>query len=350
MCEKKNRPMKRKFFKISKYALLLLLLIFLITVFYPRSYNVPHFQTRIGTQHWSLSTGSKIGYTLIAGKGNKKQFPIIYLHGGPGGHITDKDIQSLTPFSDSGYNIYLYDQAGSGESARLKDIENYTVDRHIEDLKEIIKNIDAEKVILIGQSWGAIFAALFSADNPNKIEKIIFTSPGPIYPVSKKSLTTKIPDSIQLRNPFFTNAMGNKKANNIRTKAMKYLATKFGMKLASNKEADEFETYLDYELNKSTVCDTSKTPGPEAGSGYYAGIMTYNSLLKVQDPRPKLIQLKFSVLILKGECDNQKWGFTNEYKELFQNSELVIIPGAGHFISVEKPELYLKVIQQFLNK
>jgi pimeloyl-ACP methyl ester carboxylesterase len=35
---------------------------------------------------------------------------------------------------------------------------------------------------------------------------------------------------------------------------------------------------------------------------------------------------------MKGECDNQKWGFTNEYLELFKNSELKIIPGAGHFI------------------
>ena len=53
---------------------------------------------------------------------------------------------------------------------------------------------------------------------------------------------------------------------------------------------------------------------------------------------------------MKGECDNQKWGFTNEYKELFQNSELVIIPNAGHFISVEQPELYSKTMQHFLNK
>lgn len=342
--------MKRNFFKISKYAVLLLLLFFLITVFYPRTYNVPHFQTRIGTQYWNLPTGSKIGYTLIAGKGNKKPFPIIYLHGGPGGHITDRDIQNLTPLSDIGHTIYLYDQTGSGESGRLKDIENYTVDRHVEDLKEIIKQIGAEKVILLGQSWGAILAGLFSADYPDRIEKIIFTSPGPIYPVRKGLANVKTPDSIQLKSPFFTNAMGNKKANNIRTKSMKWFATKFGMKLATDKEADEFETYLDYEVNKSTVCDTSKIPGQDAGSGYYANVMTYTSLLKIPDPRPKLKQIAIPVLIIKGECDNQKWGFTNEYKEIFQKSELAIIPGAGHFISVEQPELYIKTIQQFLYK
>jgi proline iminopeptidase len=342
--------MNKKTVRIIKYTLLSGVLVFIFTVFYPRSYDVPEFKTRVGTQYWQLSTGSQIGYTIIAGKGEKKETPIIYLHGGPGGYISNRDIQALTPIADSGYNVYLYDQTGSGESERLKDIDNYTVARHIEDLDEIIKKIGAKKVILIGQSWGAILAALYIADNPDKIEKIIFTSPGPIYPVRKELANNKVPDSIHLRNPFFTNAMGNKKVNNIRTKTMKWFATSFGMKLASNKEADEFETLLDYELNRSTVCDTSKIPGANAGGGYYASIMTYNSLLKIQDPRPKLKELKTPVLIMKGECDNQKWGFTNEYKEVFQNSELVIVPAAGHFISEEQPGLYIKTIQQFLIK
>ena len=342
--------MKINIWKIVKYVLLFCVLIFVFTVFYPRNYNVPRFQKREGTQYWNLATGSKIGYIFIPGKGDNKLFPVIFLHGGPGGHITDLDIQTLAPLSDSGYDIYLYNQIGSGESGRLTDIEEYTVARHIEDLKEIIKTLGKQKAILAGQSWGAIFAVLFAADNPDMIEKIMFTSPGPIYPVHKELANSKSPDSIHLRNPFFTNAIGNKKANNIRTKAMKFFAMKFGIKLASDKEADDFETYLDFELNKSTVCDTSKILKADAGSGFYSSIMTYNSLQKAQDPRPKLKQLKIPVLVMKGECDNQKWGFTNEYKELFQNSELVIVPNAGHFISVEQPEIYSKTMQHFLNK
>ncbi len=42
--------------------------------------------------------------------------------------------------------------------------------------------------------------------------------------------------------------------------------------------------------------------------------------------------------------------FTNEYFELFKDSELKIIPNAGLFISVEKPQLYIKTILDFLNK
>lgn len=101
--------------------------------------------------------------------------------------------------------------------------------------------------------------------------------------------------------------------------------------MATDKEADNFETYLNYEVNKSTVCDTSKILQAEAGGGFYAEAMTFKSLMKVQDPRPKIKNLKIPILVMKGQCDNQKWGFINEYLELFPNHQLTIIPDAGTF-------------------
>ncbi len=328
--------MKSHIFRFIMYALLLCIVVFLFNIFFPRSYNVPKLQKRAGTQFWNLLTGSKIAYTLVSAKGEKKPYAIIYLHGGPGGHVTDRDIEMLSPLSDDGYDVYLYDQIGSGQSDRLENINEYTVERHVKDLEEIITKTGLEKVILIGQSWGAILAVLFTANNPGKVEKIIFTSPGPVFPVRRELANLKAPDSFHLRNPVFTNAQGNEKANNIRTKAMKIFATVFGKRLATDKEADDFETYLNYEVNKSTVCDTSKLLQAKAGCGFYAEVMTFKSLIKVQDPRLKIRNSKIQVLVIKGQCDNQKWSFTNEYLELFPNHQLTIIPNAGHFISVEQ--------------
>src|SRR5580765_2788289 len=126
--------MAKKVFKFIGYSLLICLLIFSFEIFYPGNYNVPAFQTRINTKYWNLPGGSRIGYTLIAARGQKKLFPIIYLHGGPGGHITNYDIQIFTSFADSGYDVYLYDQIGGGQSERLTDIRTYTVKRHLQDL------------------------------------------------------------------------------------------------------------------------------------------------------------------------------------------------------------------------
>ena len=146
----------------------------MLAVFIPRSYDVPQLNKRKSTQYWDLQTGSKIAYTLVSAKGIKKPYPIIYLHGGPGGFISDRNIEMLAPLSEDGFDIYLYDQIGSGQSERLVNINEYTADRHKKDLEELIKKIGSEKVILIGQSWGAILATLFIADNPDKVDKVMF--------------------------------------------------------------------------------------------------------------------------------------------------------------------------------
>ena len=336
--------------KIIKYSLWLILVVLSLVLLVPRTYHVPQMNERAGTLYWELPTGSRIAYTLISATGIKKPYPIIFLQGGPGGPIYDRNIKMLYPLSKEGYDVYLYDQIGSGFSDRLKNINDYTAYRHKRDLEEIIKKIGADKVILIGQSWGAILATLFIADNPQLVEKAIFTGPGPIQPQNNQLSHVIPPDSFHLKNPVFTNAEANRKAYNFRTIFARFLAIKFGIKLCSDKEADNFETYLTNETNKSTVCDISKAPKAEGGNGFYSHIMTVESLRKIKDPRPKLKDCKIPVLIMKGQCDNQKWGFTSEYLELFQNHKLVIIQNAGHSIYLEQPELYIKTIQDFLSK
>jgi proline iminopeptidase len=346
--------MKKKIFRFLKYGIGLLVAVLLFKIFAPKHYNTPPVQKRTSTKFMNLSTGSRIGYTLLTGKGIKKPYPIIYLHGGPGGRISNTSIEILSNLTDNGYDVYLYDQIGSGESDRLNDISEYTVDRHIQDLKDIIKNLGAERVILIGQSWGCAIATYFVSAYPEKIEKIIFTNPGPIYPYPSALATVKAPDSLQLKAPVFTNAQGNAKVKNLRTWAMNYCAIILNIKLASDSEADAFSTFASYEINKSCVFDTSKIVKiPEVTSipsqnGYYAGIMTFQNLMEVKDPRPKLKDLNTPILVLKSQYDNQKWGFTHEYLTVFKNHQLKVVPNAGHIMEIEQPDLYLKYIQEFL--
>ena len=342
--------MRTNIFRYIRYALLLTLVAYLLAVIIPRSYDVPQMHKRNGTQYWDLQTGSTIAYTLVPAKGPKKPFPIIYLQGGPGGFISNRNIEMLSPLSEDGYDIYLYDQIGSGLSDRLPNIKDYTADRHKIDLEEIIQKIDATKVILIGQSWGASLAALFIADNPQKVERVVFTGPGSILPMREELISAIPPDSLNLRKPPYSNVEANDKSANIRMEVVSFWANAFGHKLASDKEADDFQTYRNHELNKATVCDTSNALKAEGGGGFYAQVMTAGSFNEIKDPRPRLIGSKIPVLIMKGQCDNQPWGFAKEYLELFPNHTLKIVPNAGHSISVEQPELYLKIIREFLNQ
>ena len=131
---------------------------------------------------------------------------------------------------------------------------------------------------------------------------------------------------------------------------MEFWAKTFGLKLASDREADEFATFLSGELNKSIVCDPDKAPAASGGGGYYVQVMTVQSFDQIQDPRPKLRLAPYPVLVLKGQCDNQKWGFTKEYVDVFPHSQLVVVPDAGHAILVEQPELYIQALREFLSQ
>jgi proline iminopeptidase len=329
---------------ISIFGLGLLALL----IFNPRKYDVLPFEERPNTEYWKLPTGSVIGYQKIEGDSSETKAPIIYLHGGPGGMITDRTIELLRPLSKTGHDLYLYDQIGSGHSERLDHIEEYSVQRHKNDLAAIVNNLKAEKVILLGQSWGAMLAMEYVADHPEKIEKLVFTGPGPILPIQAGLARVKAPDSLQLQRPKFSNREGNKKANNLRSKFIRFCALRFGKKLSSDQEADLFFTYLNNELSKSTQCDPKDIPASKGGRGYYSHIMTVKSFREVKDQRSKLQGLAIPTLLIKGQCDNQPWGVGEEYLKLFPEAELEIIEGAGHIIEIEHQEELLEIITAFL--
>lgn len=346
------RSSTRMIFGGMRIAVILGIVAVLFAVLWPRSYGSRPRHRRDGTRYWDLSTGSRIAYTFIPGKGVRKPYPIIYLQGGPGGTIDDSLIRVMTPLAEDGYDIYLYDQIGSGWSERLAHIREYTADRHKRDLEAIVKTIGASRVILIGQSWGAILATLFAADDPGFVAGMILTGPGPIQPIRRELAALAPPDSLHLHHPYYSNREGNDLANNIRTRAMSLLATTFGWKLASDKEADDFAGYLNSLVNRSTVYDTSRIGHRPYydGAGYYSMVMTVHSFRDVRDPRPKLRNSPIPVLVMKGQYDNQEWGFAHEYLELFPRHRLVVFPDAGHCIFCEEKEGYLAAVRAFLKE
>ena len=336
---------------VRQYIKLSLLLVFVVITwvfFIPRSYNVQAFEERKGTEYLELNTGSKIGFMKIESTSEDTNSPIIYLHGGPGGMIKDEIIEALKPLSKLGHDLYFYDQIGSGHSARLYDIQDYTVDRHVADLKEIIEKTGSEKVIIIAHSWGCMLAIKFIQDQPESAERIILEGPGPILPVNKALISEVPADSLNLKKPEFTNEEGNRKAYNLRSRLILKWAYLFNNKLASDTEVDDFFTYLNEELSKSTFCKASQTKKYKGGSGYYSHIMTVKSFNEVEDKRARLRNIQIPVLILRGQCDNQKWGFAKEYLDLLPNSHLVVVENAGHDLVNGNKDKYFKLVSNFI--
>ncbi|MCB0523862.1 MAG: alpha/beta fold hydrolase [Saprospiraceae bacterium] len=335
--------------QLIKWAFIVLIMVLAGLCFIPGTYVVLPFKERVNTQYWELSTGSRIGYTKIEGAVEEKRNPVIYLHGGPGGMIKDKAIEALKPLASLGFELYFYDQIGSGHSKRLDNIAEYSVVRHLLDLEEIIKTIGAEKVILIAHSWGTMLAMQYAQKHPDKLEKMVFDGPGPLLPINRSLINDVPPDSLHLREPAFSNKDGNNKAYNLRSKLILKWAYLFHKKLASDKESDNFFTHLNEALSRSTSCDGQETSRFEGGGGYYAHIMTLKSFDAVPDEKELIKNIQIPVLIIRGQCDNQKWGFTKEYLDLLPNAKLAILENSGHELLDDHKEQYIQLVREFLD-
>jgi proline iminopeptidase len=334
--------------RVIIWGLLIAVVVVSFILFFPRTYAVQPFEVRKGTRYWELNTGSKIGYTKIESRLKEKKNPIIYLHGGPGGKVSDQVIITLEPLSSSGHDLYFYDQIGSGHSKRLENIAEYSVSRHKNDLEEIIGEIGAEKVIIIGHSWGSMLATQYLQDHPGRVEKLILTGPGPILPIDRSLMKVLPPEHLKLKAPEYSNKKGNQKAYNLRSRLILKWAYLFKTKLATDKEADDFFTFLNEELNKSTNCKMEEAEEYEGGGGYYAHIMTVKSFSEVENKKGQMREIQTPALIIRGQCDNQKWGFTKEYLNLLPNSRVEIVEHSGHDLIRGNKEKYFELISEFL--
>jgi proline iminopeptidase len=305
-------------------------------------------------QYWDLSTGSHIAYRKIPTLQPSHKAPVIFLHGGPGaGFVALEPVaDAVSPLAREGYDVYIYDQIGGGLSARLPDIREYSLARHMTDLDCIRKQIKAEKIILIGESFGARLAVNYMAHYPGKVEKCILVSPGEIKPrewenkhrgwprdrVSQEKLQMMKSD---LRPHFF---------RYILLELLVDINPGAGYNLVSHQEADAFFNKIFSFLVDGFVCNPANLPEEIP---IYFGFWAYTMMeedLKVQDTNldPLLKASNVPVLIIKGECDYIVWEVTIQYKTVFPNSTLLYFKGAGHMPYLEQPDLFSDAVSAFL--
>lgn len=110
--------------------------------------------------------------------GNSDSTMLVMLHGGPGGDY--RSLLKNKAFAEEGYFVVFYDQRGSGLSQR-HDASAFTTQMFIDDLHAVIKHYrksSAQKVVLVGHSWGAMLATGYVNQNPNEIAGMVLTEPG----------------------------------------------------------------------------------------------------------------------------------------------------------------------------
>jgi pimeloyl-ACP methyl ester carboxylesterase len=94
---------------------------------------------------------------------------VLFTHGGPGSPIAPLAYARGLDLRDA-VTLVLWDQRGTGMSARSVDVETITVDRLVADTNAMAEHVigltDVERVVMLGHSWGSYLGVLAVAQRP----------------------------------------------------------------------------------------------------------------------------------------------------------------------------------------
>lgn len=272
--------------------------------------NSPNFATEL--KNGFMKIGNDKIYYEESGEGDV----VILVHGGDcDRRMWDEQFNYLS----MSYRVIRYDARGFGKSD--KPSEEYSA---YDDLSFLIDSLNLKDVILIGQSLGASTIAEYYIQYPQKVKKMILSSPGFQNWTYKKSDLDKL------------------------IEFSKIIQTEGSLAAVEKMFSNE-------EFWKPTV------PSKEYVSvrDYFRTIVTENkdmfttnwSLKKILEPSSleRLNEINVPCLIIYADQDI---GYVEDISiylsKNIENSRIVKITNGGHMINMEQPEKYNKVIGEFI--
>lgn len=123
------------------------------------------------------SHGAEIYYHTYGAEDGQ---PVLILNGGPG--ISSEHFESLARQVGAlgvGYRTILFDQRGTGRSPLdVVDSSTVNVARMVEDIEALREHLGIAEWVVMGHSWGGMYAMLYTIRHPQRVRGLILSSSG----------------------------------------------------------------------------------------------------------------------------------------------------------------------------
>ena len=116
-----------------------------------------------------LQTGS-VHSVYVEQSGNPQGIPVIFLHGGP---CSGTKPGHRCFFNPQKYHIILMDQRGCGQSLPYGELASNTTQDLIDDMERIRKQLNIDRWLLFGGSWGSALALLYAQQYAEKVSGMV---------------------------------------------------------------------------------------------------------------------------------------------------------------------------------
>ncbi len=123
--------------------------------------------------HYISVDGIRIHYV---DEGAQDAEPVLLLHGEPSwSYLYRKMIPVLTA---AGYRAIAPDLVGFGRSDKPAEREDYTYQRHMDWITELIESLDLQSINLVGQDWGGLIGLRLAAEKESRFARIVAANTG----------------------------------------------------------------------------------------------------------------------------------------------------------------------------
>ena len=268
----------------------------------------------------NVEDGYKVWTKSIGGSSKNARTPLLVLHGGPG--MAHDYLDNLEALASDTQKVVFYDQLGCGRSDTPNDPQRWKVPRFVTEVDFVRNALHLDEVVILGQSWGGMLALEYFLTQPKGVQGGILSNSLSSAPLLSKEIQRLLRELLGAKSSPDENTVMDFYSRHI------LRLQPFPKKILQKME----ETNQVYE----TMWGKNE--------------FTVTGNLKDWDRTSDLPRIKLPIQIISGEFDESTPTVNQVLKEGLSHSKWSLMPGCSHLPNLEKPEEYMAIIQQFLDR
>jgi len=102
--------------------------------------------------------------------------PVLLMHGEPSWSYLYRKMVPL--IADAGHRVIAPDLVGFGRSDKPADRNDYTYQRHVDWIQQVIDKLSLNRITLVCQDWGGLIGLRLVAAAPHRFDRVVVANTG----------------------------------------------------------------------------------------------------------------------------------------------------------------------------
>jgi cis-3-alkyl-4-acyloxetan-2-one decarboxylase len=298
--------------------------------------GIPAGETFDGTfpfvPHFSDAAGFRMHY-VDEGSGD----PIILIHGEPTWSYL---YRKFIPVLSRHFRVIAPDHMGFGKSESPAG-GVYTLDRHARNLSGLIEELDLRNITLVMQDWGGPMGAVIASRHPDRMRR--FVAMNTIFGTDRNVREERL-------TPWFEAIKTMEEAGQLEAVLgnLRFLAGAIMMMLGIQRREVATDTWLRAYAAAFSTLDECQGAIAFPLDGLHLERIR-ETLVGALPGLYKLGQEGVPAMMIEGMQDHAIWPHVAiaGFRAFFPQGTVHELPGAGHFIQEDSPEIVVPLIEEF---